>query len=159
QKFTISGSWVASWGSSGGGDGHFNDPVGVAVDTTGMVYVVDNLNSRVQMFSPAGVFLGKWGTPGSDPGQFTSPCDIAIGNLNRVYVVDANRIQRFDMYGNYETGWACPNASGVGVDAEGSVYAACKAPDHLVRKFTPDGTPVLAWGGFGNGVGQFNGPS
>jgi hypothetical protein len=69
--------------------------------------------------------------------------------------VDAHRIQRFTTAGGFVTAWACSNAAGIGVDAEGSVYAACSS-DHVVRKYRPDGTLVLTWGSLGNGVAQFN---
>jgi hypothetical protein len=154
QKFTTAGTWVLAWGASGSADGQFNDPCGVALDTSGVVYVVDHLNGRVEKFSPTGTFLGKWGVPGTGPGQFTAPWDIAIDDSNRVYVVDAHRIQRFTTAGGFVTAWACSNAAGIGVDAEGSVYAACSS-DHVVRKYRPDGTLVLTWGSSGNGVAQF----
>jgi sugar lactone lactonase YvrE len=158
QKFTTTGSWVLAWGASGSADGQFNDPVGVALDTTGVVYVVDHGNNRVEKFSPSGTYLGKWGSTGTGNGQFTAPWDIAIDDSNRVYVVDAHRIQRFTTAGGFVAAWPCSNAAGVGVDAEGYVYAACGSPDHVVRKFSPAGQLVLTWGGQGNGVGQFVSP-
>ncbi|MBI4378159.1 MAG: SBBP repeat-containing protein [Nitrospinae bacterium] len=39
-------------GSSGTGDGQFNHPVGIAVDSSGNVYVADEYNHRIQKFSP-----------------------------------------------------------------------------------------------------------
>lgn len=159
QKFTLFGSWVNGWGAPGDADGEFNSPVGVAVDTTGNVYVVDHLNHRVQKFSANGAFLARWGGLGTGNGQFTAAWDIAIDDSNRVYVVDAHRVQRFTTDGAYVTQWSCPNAQGIGVDAEGYVYVACSSPDHMVRKFSPSGQLVLTWGGFGNGVAQFNSPA
>ncbi|MCG3179140.1 MAG: hypothetical protein BIFFINMI_01471 [Phycisphaerae bacterium] len=41
----------------GGGPGQFDDPVGVACDGQGRVYVADHMNDRVQVFSPEGRFL------------------------------------------------------------------------------------------------------
>ncbi|MGC1852003.1 MAG: hypothetical protein WA687_06145 [Solirubrobacterales bacterium] len=54
-------------GSTGGGAGQFGpfgSPQGVAVDSIGSIYVVDQglpPNQRVQKFSPAGQFLRMWG--------------------------------------------------------------------------------------------------
>jgi hypothetical protein len=46
-------SFIAKWGSEGDGDGQFKYPVGVAVDTSGNVYVTDSDNHRIQVFSPS----------------------------------------------------------------------------------------------------------
>jgi arylsulfatase A-like enzyme len=43
--------FTTSWGRSGAGDGVFNWPNGVAVDSSGNVYVTD-LNNRIQKFTP-----------------------------------------------------------------------------------------------------------
>ena len=53
------------WGTTGSGDGEFQWPRGVAVDTDGSVYVTDDGNNRIQEFNSSGGFLGEWGTPGS----------------------------------------------------------------------------------------------
>jgi hypothetical protein len=41
------------WGSWGGGDGEFISPAGVAVDSSGNVYVSDKILSRIQKFAPS----------------------------------------------------------------------------------------------------------
>ena len=48
---------LAKWGSEGAGGGQFNDPIGIAVDGLGNVYVADNGNNRVQVFTAGGEFL------------------------------------------------------------------------------------------------------
>lgn len=42
---------MTQWGNYGSGDGQFNYPRGVAVDSGGNVYVVDTSNHRIQVFS------------------------------------------------------------------------------------------------------------
>ena len=39
QKFTSDGKFITTWGSNGRGDGQFSRPEGVAVDSSGNVYV------------------------------------------------------------------------------------------------------------------------
>jgi DNA-binding beta-propeller fold protein YncE len=39
-------------GTSGAGDGQFDQPTGIAIDSSGNVYVVDRGNSRIQVFAP-----------------------------------------------------------------------------------------------------------
>jgi uncharacterized repeat protein (TIGR02543 family) len=104
-KFDNSGNPVGSpWGlpggASGDGNGEFHLPWGIACDSTGHVYVVDNGNNRVQVFASDGTFLGKWGTFGtSGDDQFNSPLGIAVDGAE-VYVADVgnNRIQKFYNY-------------------------------------------------------------
>src|SRR5438105_326684 len=47
-KFGSDGSVLAQWGSSGNGLGQFNAPFGVALDERNILYVVDQLNNRLQ---------------------------------------------------------------------------------------------------------------
>ena len=56
------------WGTSGEEPGQFREPMGIAVDNEGNVYVADARNQRVQKFTPQGEFLVTYGTPGTGPG-------------------------------------------------------------------------------------------
>ena len=91
----------------GTGDGEFDSPLGIAVDSYDDLYVVDSNNSRVQKFNSRGIFLTKWGSFGSGNGQFDVPVGIAIDNADNVYVADheGNRIQKFDSFGMFITSW------------------------------------------------------
>jgi streptogramin lyase len=84
-------------GISGAGDGQFDDPIGVWVDASGIVYVAGQYNHRIQKFDSTGTFLGKWGTYGSGDGQLDNPFDVAVDASGNVYVDDQynNRIQKF----------------------------------------------------------------
>ena len=49
--FTSEGQFVTSFGGGcGTGQGQFSTPMGVVVDSSGVVYVCDGLNNRVQLF-------------------------------------------------------------------------------------------------------------
>src|SRR5689334_4391911 len=61
-------SFITKWGSEGLGNGQFEVPTGIAVDTSGNVYVCEG-NQRVQIFDPNGNFQSKFGTGGSGAGQ------------------------------------------------------------------------------------------
>jgi DNA-binding beta-propeller fold protein YncE len=50
QKFDSNGTFVTKCGSEGTGDGQFTLPQGIAVDSSGYVYVADYGNSRIQKF-------------------------------------------------------------------------------------------------------------
>ena len=71
--------------------------MGIAVDSSGNVFVADLTNHRIQKFSSDGDFIEMWGSRGSGDGQFLSPYGIAIDSLDYVYVTerDNNRVQKF----------------------------------------------------------------
>ena len=48
--FTKQGKFITSFGKGGSGDGQFNLPAGLAIDSDGVLYVCDWNNSRIQMF-------------------------------------------------------------------------------------------------------------
>mgnify|MGYP003377508166 CR=1 FL=1 len=50
------GAFVRQWGTFGSGNGQFNLPIGVAVDTAGNVYVADTHNHRIQVFTIQGTY-------------------------------------------------------------------------------------------------------
>ena len=99
QRFSSTGAFLGTWGSSGDGDGLFWFPEGVAVSpSTGQVFAADSGNDRIQRFSAAGSFLGTWGSFGAGDGQFNRPAGVAVNPSSaEVYVADTDnsRIQRF----------------------------------------------------------------
>lgn len=57
RAYDAQGQLLREWGRQGFRDGVFEGPEGMAVDAQGMVYVVDNLNSRVVKFDGNGGFI------------------------------------------------------------------------------------------------------
>ena len=100
--FTTSGDFLREWGASGGGDGQFDRPLGIAVDEAGNVYVADTANNRVQVFSSTGEFRQTWGSRGSGDGQFIGPRGIEVDRVGYVYVADTanDRVQVFSSTGD-----------------------------------------------------------
>jgi tripartite motif-containing protein 71 len=83
---------------NGTDNGQFYDSEGIAVDSSGNVYVADTNNNRIQKFDSNGRFLTTWGSKGSGNGQFDYPGDIAVDSSGNVYVDDINhdRVQKFN---------------------------------------------------------------
>jgi len=102
-KFSSHGKYLATIGSAGSGDGQFNDPQGIAVDSSGDIYVADSGNNRVEKFNKDGVYQSQFGSQGSGNGQFKYPAGIAFGAGGAIYVTDVgnNRVETFDSSGSY----------------------------------------------------------
>ena len=88
------GTTIRSWGSTGSGNGQFQNPWGITV-VNGVVYVTDIQLSRVQAFDLNGNFLGKWGGYGSGVYQFANPAGITHDAAGNLYVADSanDRVQ------------------------------------------------------------------
>lgn len=93
-----SGKVSGRFGKRGVADGELSFPGGLAQAGDGSLYVVDQINTRVQVFSPAGEYLETLGGPGTQPGSFVRPKDVAVDEAGLVYVTDAafNNVQIFD---------------------------------------------------------------
>ncbi|HEY2047246.1 MAG TPA: 6-bladed beta-propeller [Candidatus Udaeobacter sp.] len=101
-KFSPDGKVLTAWGTKGTGDGQFDDPASVAVDTTtNKVYVADPRNKRIQVFDSDGKFVTKWIVPEwGGPYGFE---DVAIDpKTGRLYASSThmNTVLIFDLNGN-----------------------------------------------------------
>ncbi|MBP6627838.1 MAG: hypothetical protein KA297_00315 [Kofleriaceae bacterium] len=156
QKFTAAGELLLIWGTGGTGDGQFNHPHGLAVDRArgDLVYVGDQENGRVQVFTTDGTFLRLW----SDP-QFQHLHDVGIDpGTGDIYVGDyeLDVLQRFTSTGvplaelggtgtgpgQFDGVW------GVSTDSQGNVYVA-DTFNRRVQKLDVTGAFVAEWLGFG----------
>ena len=103
QVFSIAGTFVRQWGTTGTGNGQFNDPWGIALDSSRNVYVSDRINNRVQKFDQLGTYLTQWGSSGTGNGQFDGAVGLDIDAFDNVFVADEfnSRIQKFTDTGTF----------------------------------------------------------
>lgn len=145
-----------------GGTASFDRAMGVAVDTSGQVYVADVGNEWIRKITPAGAVstLAGSGVSGSrdgtgDHASFDFPTGVAVDAGGQVYVADAvnSRIRKITPAGVVSTlagsgvrgsrDGTGTDASfdfptGVAVDAIGHVYVA-DGMNNRIRKITPAG--------------------
>ena len=88
---------------SGTGVGQVSNPKGIALDSQGRIYVVDNGNDRVQVFENNGTYLRTIG----GPEFFFSPWGVAVADDGSTFISDAeaHRIFVFDSAGNFTGSW------------------------------------------------------
>ncbi len=106
MKFTRGGSRVWSVGRKGTGAREFTEPVGLALDSQGRLYVADTANKRISVYDSNGNHLRQFNVYGMEE-YYTEPY-IAIDEQNdRIYVTDSrnNNIQVFDMNGSFQGFW------------------------------------------------------
>jgi serine/threonine protein kinase len=158
--------FLTKWGSQGSGDGQFWAPVGIAVENSENVYVVDSGN--YQKFDSRGTFLGKWNSQDSGGGQYYQyPEGIAVDEMGNVYVIDRENycVQKFSSDGVFLVKWGTRGTgdgrfewpSDIAVDSSGNVYIS-DAVNHRVQKFNSQGEFLAKWGSEGSSDGQFSGP-
>ncbi len=129
----------------------FNRPTGIALSSSGEIYVSDGYgNARVHKFTPDGTLLFSWGEPGSALGQFRLPHSIWVDKQEHVWVVDRenNRIQIFNAQGEFLSQWIdLSRPTDIFIDDEKTVYVSelCLR----VSIFTNDGRLLARWDGGG----------
>jgi sugar lactone lactonase YvrE len=166
-----------------GSAARFDYPYGVAVDSSGNVYVADTYNHTIRKVTPGGVvttLAGLAGSYGSADGtgsaaRFKNPYGVAVDSAGNVYVADTDNctIRKVTPGGVVTTlaglgesyGFADGTGSaarfyspfGVAVGSVGNVYVA-DSRNHTIRKVTPGGV-VTTLAGLATSPGSADGKS
>lgn len=136
----IQAEFLYQWGMMGPAPGEFLEPVGIAVDLTGRVYVADTWNQRIQVFAPGldGVISPEpavtWEVTGWENTSVDNKPFLAVGPGSQVFftVPERHFVAATDasgdilaVWGQYGTDLASFNLpTGVAVDAQGRVYVS-----------------------------------
>jgi tripartite motif-containing protein 71 len=159
--------YSTQFGTSGTGNGQFNDPSGVAVDGHGDVWTTDFTNDRFEEFSSKGGFIASYGKEGGGNGQFYGPAGIAINkSTGNVYIADdwGAHMEEFSSAGTFirefgSSGEGKLNGPiGVAIDLSGDVWVTDSGNNRIVE-FSSTGTYIAAYGKEGKGEAQFKDPA
>ncbi len=92
------GELVSSFGGRGTEEGEFNYPTSLTFGPEGNLFVVDQMNCRVQVFEADGEYVDQFGGRGIGAAGFVRPKDVAVDGRGLVYVTDNafNNVQLFD---------------------------------------------------------------
>lgn len=175
-------------GQSGPDDGtgpaaRFNQPMGVAVDAAGNIFVADSSNITIRRITPAGVVTTLAGSPGKigavdgvgGAARFSPPSDVAVAPDGHLLVADIFNcaVRRIAPDGTVTTlagtlggpiGWADGTGAnaqfgyltGITADLNGNAYVVDLWHNN-VRKITPAAV-VTTLAGNGDSIGSADGP-
>ncbi|MEA3336438.1 MAG: 6-bladed beta-propeller [Chloroflexota bacterium] len=159
---------------------HLNRPMGMTIDDTGAIYVVEEAGFRMQKFDAAGIktlSIGQAGQPGFDDDLLATPEDVALDSDESIWIVAASALRQFDANGSplqtfpSSSPWT-PGSSnsrfryprGVAFDSTGQMYVA-DSGNHRVQVYSlSGGTPghvatIGVTGEPGSDSAHFNLPS
>lgn len=156
----------------------FFNPAGIAVDSSGNVFLSDQSNHLIRKISVDGnvtTVAGTSGVAGFSDGLgtsalFDSPGGIAIDSFSNLFVADINNacIRKIDSTGNVttyagngtrgyldDTGMAAQFdvPLGVAVDASGNLFVSDSGSNNLIRKVDTSGVVTTFAGDFALGPG------
>ncbi|MGE0756267.1 MAG: NHL repeat-containing protein [Pirellulaceae bacterium] len=152
------------WGRRGLGEGRFQKPRAIAIDSRDDIYVVD-MTGRIQVFTAEGEFLRSWRTPAVEAGK---PCGLSFDRAGNLLVADTHyfRVLMYTPAGTLLEDRTIGGTNGHGPgefyfltdvveDSRGNYYV-CEYGDYdRIQKFRPDGQFELQWGKHGNAPGDF----
>lgn len=94
---------ISTYGVPGSGKRAFRYPFLMALDRKKYLYIVDVINTRVQVLNPEGLFVNFIGGWGVEKGEFFRPKGVALDKKDNVFVSDSylGVIQVFDATGEF----------------------------------------------------------
>ncbi|HEX4466960.1 MAG TPA: SMP-30/gluconolactonase/LRE family protein [Solirubrobacteraceae bacterium] len=166
EEFSPAGRFLAEWETSGPTHPE-SAPFGLAVASTGRIYLSDIYASKVSTWTPPETgaahlsYNSQFGSSGSGSGQFSYPVGAATDGEGNVWVTDCDdaRVEKFSAkesflasYGSSGSGndqFNCP--TGIDINkSTGNVYVA-DLFNHRVEELSSTGAFVRTFGTSGSG--------
>jgi sugar lactone lactonase YvrE len=148
-----------TFGSGGSGDGYFDMPKGITIDSSNYIYVYDigGQGGKIQKFNSSGSYISKFST------RYGSIDDMAWLAHDPISGTFYLTINDYAIYKYSSTGlelgsfYYSKKLSGIAVDSSGKIYAG-DIDNNIIKKFDsdPNNTVILQFGSYGTATGQFN---
>ena len=154
----------------------FNNPVDLAFDDYGLMYVLNRAGpevgirlpyKRITICNADEDYLGEFGAGGQGDGDLWWPSSIAISKDSRIFVADEalNRVTVFDMKGQFLNKWGEKGVqpgqfnriSYIAFDSEDNLLVS-DSLNNRIQLFDKDGHIINVWGTAGIEGGCFNMP-
>lgn len=156
-------TFLRAIGSAGSGNGQFEWPTGIAVDSKNNIWVTDLLHNRLEKLNEKGQYLSQFGSGGTGNGQFDHPMTLAIDSKGDLWATDteSNRIEEFSETGTFiravgskgiangQFNWP----AGIAIDSENDVWVA-DTNNNRIEEFSETGAFMRSFGSKGSGAGQ-----
>jgi hypothetical protein len=177
----FAGAGVSGTADGTGAAAHFNNPYGVALDSSGNLFVADKSNHTIREVTSGGVVTTIAGLPGSfgstdgtgTDARFNQPTGVAVGSGGEIYVADSinNTIRRIAAGGVVTTIAGTAGSAGildgtgaaalfnqpfgVAIDSSGNLFVVEYGSD-TIREVTQAGV-VTTFAGTANTAGHADG--
>ena len=175
-------------GIGGSAAGQFNEPEGVAIDSTGKLWIADYKNNRVDEFSETGEFIAAFGygvvngeeklqtctttckagiRGGSGNGELSGPTDLAFNSSGDLYVTDSlgSRVEEFNASREYLAKFGSSGSGNGQFSYPGGIAVSAGGNVYVddwgnsrVQEFTGSGSYLTQFGTAGTGSGQLKNP-
>ena len=147
RVFNMRGEFEYKLGSLAGGHGiaEFWRPAGVAVDSSGNLWVADTENARIQEFNAGGGYIQQFGKPGTTEHYVNAPRAIVVDAQGNVLVADGkSRVMTYTSAGVFEFQFGSEgsgpqnmnNPEGLALDTAGDAYVA-DSNNNRIQKWSP----------------------
>jgi len=168
QVFDTDGSFLREFGERGSSNGELLFPKGMAVSSSGTLYVADEQNDRIHVFDGGPNVLELIGFDGSNQTRLSQPGGSAVDSSGNLYVADTenNRIQLFDADGEWIDSFGTTGTAAgqfitpmdIAFDSTGNRYVVDQS-NGRIQKFDSNNGFLLEWGVSGTREGEFSRPS
>lgn len=176
KVYNTNGDKINQFGVSGTNYGKLGMPYGIAIDSSGYIFITDLSKNQIHKYSPSYTFMFSWGELGSGEGQLSQPKDIKIDSTDIIHVLDEGntRIQKFNTDGDFISSWGSTgtndgqfilnsNIWGIAINSNGDVYVTeayslQETYFHRIQKFDSNGNFIKLFGSYGIKKEEFNTP-